>query len=96
MWSKPLSRRFLQGQVEDIDWFLDLYLDSKNQVESSTLNVFIDGIPHTLPNVFNQKQNTLYEQLTKLLIDPAIRDTIITDINTCLNRQGIIPGPILR
>ena len=96
MWSQPLARRILQGQVEDIVWYLDTYLDSKNQIEFANLNLWIDDIPHVLPNVLNQKHSSLYEQLTKLMIDPALRDMIITDIHTNMNRQGIIPGPILR
>ena len=96
MWSQPLSHRILQGQIEDIDWYLDMYLDSKNHIEFADLTVWVDGIPQLLPNVFSQKHNNIYEQLSKLLIDPAIRDMIITDINTYMNRQYIIPGPILR
>ena len=96
MWSKPLNHCVLEGQVDDIDWLLDTYLDYNNQIEVSNLTVWVDGIPQTLENVFTHKRNTLYDQLTKLMLDPALRDILITDIMSSMNRQGIIPGPILR
>ena len=96
MWSKPLSRRVLKGEVEDIDWVLDMYLDYNNHIESANLKLWVDNVPITLSNVFSQKHNSLYKQVYDLLLDPAIRDMLITDIITHMNRQGIIPGPILR